>query len=1056
MRRVAAVLTLLLARGALAQETPAAPPPAPTPPAEPSPSDPPPEEPQPGSLGELFLGGGSIEELGIGFFLGVAACRSGSWGAADPELRAVTISGELLESEAHLRAMVDAAVPWNKKGRPYTEETCRELRRVLERLRYHAELGERAVANGVELDLRLRPVTLVRYIDVRGNLTLWEGLLGLVRLQFSPIFREDIERRLRLRPGASIEDDPERRKEQLGEEAQRVTEYLARRGYFDAEVEVTARPLGGAHEVAVVVRIDKGPAYTVGEVKVEGNRAVEDGRIIDAMAQRVCPFVGLCLRKARFDFDELKEDRDRVLQIYQRRGYPGARVTTDFDPAKSPDPATQTVGLTVSVAERKKITVAFVGHRTRDERGLRTLLTFAEAGAYDDYEAQRSAEAIRRSYQGSGRFLTTVRFERERIEPSLACPECPPHDRLVFQIDEGPEQRIRAITFEGNRTFSEARLREDAVRTREFPRFEYLFAGGGYVTSLQLQQDVERIEELYREEGFPEVRAEAQLGNSPGVFELGAVAAQVTAEDAGRGLYIRFVIDEGRRDVAREVSYRGSHAIPAAELAQGAALRAGQPFTPAALESDVERLRRLYFSRGYLHVKLRPERTGEAADTRVTFHIDEGLRVRAGKVVVRGNFKTRRWVIHDALDLDEGEVLSVSRLEASQARLRATDLFASVRAPEPIGTDPVNLIIDVEERFDNIFDAEASFGFSTDNNLFVGFALGLRNLAGIGVSFTVNGEAGLQRQRGQANLAFPQWVMRRAVRLPLKLDLTARAALEDTPRFGPLSTIGFGASLSRQLGTGILFSLRYDWNRFGRSTELVRSPGADQDLRTIPISTTTASVGPLLLIDRRRPTALMPTSGYIAQGSVGVASRYLGGTDDFVKLGLGGQLFLPLGSRLVLANTVRYDQGFPLAGEVLLPEVERFTAGGDTTVRGIEEDRLATEIIANDLSGAGDVTSFRVVPAGGNIRFLHKLDLQVRLIGDSFAIASAIFLDSGFIANSFQRFDVRRRFRHSVGVALARLVTPAGSLSIEYAIPLDPDVGDDPTGRLHVNVGFAF
>jgi len=46
--------------------------------------------------------------------------------------------------------------------------------------------------------------------------------------------------------------------------------------------------------------------------------------------------------------------------------------------------------------------------------------------------------------------------------------------------------------------------------------------------------------------------------------------------------------------------------------------------------------------------------------------------------------------------------------------------------------------------------------------------------------------------------------------------------------------------------------------------------------------------------------------------------------------------------------------------------------------------------------------------------------------------------------------------RHSFGVALARLVTPFGSLSAEWAIPLEPQLGDNPRGRAHLNFGFLF
>ena len=36
------------------------------------------------------------------------------------------------------------------------------------------------------------------------------------------------------------------------------------------------------------------------------------------------------------------------------------------------------------------------------------------------------------------------------------------------------------------------------------------------------------------------------------------------------------------------------------------------------------------------------------------------------------------------------------------------------------------------------------------------------------------------------------------------------------------------------------------------------------------------------------------------------------------------------------------------------------------------------------------------------------------------------------------------------------LVTPVGSVSFEYAVPMEPTYGTDPTGRFHFNFGFIF
>jgi outer membrane protein assembly factor BamA len=39
-------------------------------------------------------------------------------------------------------------------------------------------------------------------------------------------------------------------------------------------------------------------------------------------------------------------------------------------------------------------------------------------------------------------------------------------------------------------------------------------------------------------------------------------------------------------------------------------------------------------------------------------------------------------------------------------------------------------------------------------------------------------------------------------------------------------------------------------------------------------------------------------------------------------------------------------------------------------------------------------------------------------------------------------------------MTIVRLSTPFGRFGFEWAIPLDPELGDNPLGRFHFNVGF--
>ncbi len=995
----------------------------------------------------------SQDRLGIGIdILGglatlgnLASCRSLPYDAGDPAFVGFVIQGKLIEEDAELRVFLDAAVQPSKKGRFYTEDNCVSLRKALDALGYRATVREQPTGAGVELTIVVRPVVAVRRVDITGNLPFSEFL----RFWEDHVFSDELRRRLFLRPGSVLEDDEERRKQQLLDDENRVQLFLARRGFFDAKVKVSVAVQPDAYEAIVEVRVDKGNGYTVGDIKVEGNASVPDDHVRSRLEQRFCVWT-VCLWKARFSADRLKDDRQAVIADYQEEhNFPGVRVKLDYDPATSPDRQTKTVRLKVTVEERKKIDVVFQGNEDKSSEELKRYLTFNAEGAYDDFEAQASADAIHRAYQGDGFFQANVRWDRIRLPGD--------YEQIVFFVDEGSEQRIEKISFAGAKSFLEDELRGH-IHSQEYPRIDWLpVAGGGYLTDTQLEQDVKDLTEFYRAQGFVQVKVTAQVANAEDVFDsMGAIAAQVTAAEPGRRLYLRYTIDEGPREVVNTIEVTGARsAATDDEIADVLLLVPGKPYTDQARDRDAGEIIRLFQQKGYLYADVSATRLSPDPDVRLRYTVHQGPLVRLGRVTFRGNFRTKSWVASDILDIKEGDPLTLDALDGAQTRLRTT-LFTNAR-PARLGRDRVHLIFNVEELYDNFGTFEFGTGYATDANLFVSANYGVNNIFGVGLAFIGTTELALKpRIRVEGTFRFPDWLIRRAVGLPVKLDLTGRFRLEQTPRFGLLQTIGTSATISRRLGDGIYLSLKYDWNRFARSVDLVRAPGQDVNLTQARITTTTASLGPALVVDKRFPSPFAPNQGYFLSASLSLASTFLGGTDDFVKLGLSGQVFFPLGSRVLFSTSLRYDQGFPLGGEVLLPDVERFSAGGDTSVRGFEEDHLKTEVIRTPLDPSSGVTAFRVVPAGGNIRLIHKADLQFKVwqLFD-WPVATALFIDTGIVTNSWRGFELAQ-LRHALGIAFFRWVTTGGSFSFEYAFPLDPQLGDNPLGQFHINVGFVF
>src|SRR5262249_2864510 len=138
--------------GAAAPTLPPSPTPPPTPPQ-------PPAAPAAPELDTSTLGDAGSAALDL--FRGAAAlgtvatCRTGAYATEAPTRPGITVKGDLLDREADLVNLLNSAIPWTKKGRPYDEDGCQALRHVLDQLRYRADLTETAVADGVVIDLNL-------------------------------------------------------------------------------------------------------------------------------------------------------------------------------------------------------------------------------------------------------------------------------------------------------------------------------------------------------------------------------------------------------------------------------------------------------------------------------------------------------------------------------------------------------------------------------------------------------------------------------------------------------------------------------------------------------------------------------------------------------------------------------------------------------------------------------------------------------------------------------------------------------------------------------------
>ncbi len=200
------------------------------------------------------------------------------------------------------------------------------------------------------------------------------------------------------------------------------------------------------------------------------------------------------------------------------------------------------------------------------------------------------------------------------------------NDSLVIDVVENPI--INRVIFEGNKALKEEKLRDEIGAQ---PRAIF--------TRARVQNDVQRITELYRQSG-----------------RFAATVTPKIAEQPQNRVDLIFEVTEGPVTDVRRINFVGNEVFPDAELRRVLAteesrwwkfLTSSDNYDPDRMEYDRELLRQYYGDRGYADFKVVSsvaELTPDRKNFYITFTVDEGIKYRFGEVKVETEL--------DALDTD--------------------------------------------------------------------------------------------------------------------------------------------------------------------------------------------------------------------------------------------------------------------------------------------------------------------------------------------------------------------------------------------------------------------
>ena len=173
-----------------------------------------------------------------------------------------------------------------------------------------------------------------------------------------------------------------------------------------------------------------------------------------------------------------------------------------------------------------------------------------------------------------------------------------------------------------------------------------------------LEDSTNRIEDYYHQQGYRDA------------------AAPHTRREEGGQLVITFDVKKGRRYRVGSVEVTGAAALLPSAIESRLRTREGQPFSAAALDTDVSTIEELYHRRGFASAKVQPsvdvptEASG-APDVVVAVHIAvrEGTRTLVGSVRVQGNTSVPEAALTPDLVLQPGRPFDAAGLAVDRDSL---------------------------------------------------------------------------------------------------------------------------------------------------------------------------------------------------------------------------------------------------------------------------------------------------------------------------------------------------------------------------------------------------
>src|SRR5579884_3923411 len=693
----------------------------------------------------------------------------------------------------------------------------------------------------------------------------------------------------------------------------------------------------------------------------------------------------------------------------------------------------------VSVVENPVINeVAFEGNKKAKDEQLKAEVQSKPRGTLQKSMVQADVQRIIDVYHRTGYYdidvvPKTIELPNNRVN-------------LVFEIKEGPKTGVIELRFVGAHAYGASRLKQ-VIKTSETNWLSFLQTTDIYDPD-RIEADRDLLRRFYLQHGYADVRIVSAVGEY---------------DPSRKGFVITFTIDEGPQYHVGTVDVISNmRALSPDLLRSRLKVSPGAVYNADLVEKSVEAMTIEAAKSGYAFANVRPrgERHPETRTINLAFVVEEGTRAYIERINIRGNTRTRDYVIRREFDIGEGDAYNRALIDRAERRLKNLNFFKTVKITNEPGSAPDRVIINVDVEEKSTGEFSVSGGYSTADGFIAEVSVAERNLLGRGQFAKASVSYGQYTKGFQLSFAEPYLF---GYRMAGGIDIFARQNLANSYVSYDTQSVGVNLRLGFALTEELAFQPRYSiyqqkitlpdqYNdcQFSPNATINGGPGVvpgdacyANGEASLPVRMELAN-GPVLVslvgytlayntLDNNR----VPTSGIYAELKQDFAGA--GGDVNFIRTQVEGRT---------------YYEVLPDVVGVLKLQGGNVSGWGGRDLRMLDHFFLGPNLVRGFAPagiGPRDLTNGTFNDAlGGSLYWGASVEFQTPLyfLPKEIGIKAAVFADAGSLWNyegptswsvTGERVEVGldspSMIRSSVGVGFI-WDSPLGPLRFDFAYPL--------------------